>query len=239
MYADFSDTLVGGDGDDYLESSFGFSILYGGDGNDTLVGGVEGNDILYGGDGNDTLLGGTEGDDTLYGGNGDDYLEGSTEGNDTSHGNQGNDTLVGTNQGNNNLYGGNGNDILVGGNEGSDILVGSFGSDTLTGSGGENTFDFYSPYLGIDTITDFVVANDTITVSASGFGSGPTPGAAITPDQFVIGLAASDASNRFIYNPNSGGLFFDTDGVGTTRQVRFASLSTGLTMTSDDIFIIA
>lgn len=86
-----------------------------------------------------------------------------------------------------------------------------------------------------------MVADDTISVSADAFnnfnfGGGLTAGA-IKSEQFVIGSAAGDQSDRFIYNQNTGTLFFDADGTGATEQVQFASLSTGLGMTNADIFV--
>ena len=70
-------------GDDRMENNTPLkSIQYGGDGNDTLIGGTNtdyqygenGNDKLFGRDGNDRLDGGN-GVDDLRGGNGSDYLD--------------------------------------------------------------------------------------------------------------------------------------------------------------------
>lgn len=203
---------------------------------DNIIADNDGYNSLNGGAGNDSIY--ASFGDTLFGGLGNDYLE-SGFGKGTLFGGSGNDTLVGGDEGNDALYGGNGNDIVVGGSEGNDTLTGGAGRDTLTGSGGQDKFNFYSAYHEIDTITDFVVAEDSITVSASGFGGGLTNGAVIMPAQFTIGRAAGDTSERFIYNPNTGALFFDTDGVNNTEQVQFASLSTGLAITNSDIFVIA
>lgn len=119
------------------------------------------------------------------------------------------------------------------------------GDDKLTGGAGADKFIF-NANDGIDTITDFSPADDTIVVSADGFGSVPsgfgaglTPEKAITPQQFTIGAAATDASDRFIYDRSTGALFFDADGIGSTDQVQIASLSTGLAMNNTDIFVIA
>ena len=186
-----------------------------------------GNDSLDGGSGNDTLNSG-DGNDSLDGGLGDDQLSGDY-GNDTLDGGFGNDELSG----------GFGNDTLDGGDgDGDDSLYGGDGSDTLTGGAGANKFYLYSSSGGIDDITDFFVNNDTIYVSGNDFGSGLTPDAAITPEQFILGSAARDASDRFIYNQNTGALFFDADGTGATEQVQFATLSTDLAMTNADIFVI-
>jgi Ca2+-binding RTX toxin-like protein len=230
--------LYGGDGFDFIAGysnrRYGYydatdDYLDGGAGNDTLQGGL-GNDTLQGGAGNDSLQGelsftaGIDGDDILYGGDGNDTLEGS----------YGNDYLTGGN-GKDNLYGDDGNDVLTGGS-GNDNLDGGYDNDTLTGGAGVDNFSFSSLYTGIDTITDFVVADDTIRVSTE-FG-GLTAGAVITAAQFTIGSAATDGSDRFIYNKNTGALFFDEDGTGATSQVQFANLSTNLAMTNNDIFVL-
>lgn len=94
------------------------------------------------------------------------------------------------------------------------------------------------------TIIDFVVADDTIGIYGGlpdyiyGFGGGLTSGATITNAQFGIGNVAANPS-RFIYDKNTGSLFFDADGTGANAQVQLVSLATGLAMTNADIFIIA
>lgn len=53
-------------------------VFFGGDGDDVLVGGRDG-DMLYGGNGNDILIGGTlstDGNDSIYGGSGNDLIIG-------------------------------------------------------------------------------------------------------------------------------------------------------------------
>jgi Ca2+-binding RTX toxin-like protein len=65
-------TVYGGSGDDVLVGSDDADVLYGGGGNDVLVGGG-GNDSLYGQAGSDLLVGGT-GADVLVGGTGSDIL---------------------------------------------------------------------------------------------------------------------------------------------------------------------
>jgi Ca2+-binding RTX toxin-like protein len=133
---------------------------------------------------------------------------------------------------------GSGRDMLMGGN-GSDTLMGGVGGDTLNGNAGKDSFSFAMPTEGIDTITDFSVVDDTIVVSALGFGGGLVAGAAITPDQFAIGASAVDAADRFIYNSKTGALFFDVDGTGGMAQMQISSLATGLGLTNNDIFVVA
>lgn len=221
--SDANETLDGGDGDDTLYGGEGNDYLNGGDGNDTLYG-IYGNDTLYGSDGNDTLYG-SDGNDTLYGSDGDDSLSGSIFTDPFS---------------NDIIYGGEGNDTLEADlkeSPGTEILTGNAGADLFSFSlvGNDQGLDSNTNY-GIN-ITDFVVADDIIGVDAYYFGGGLTPNDAITKDQFVIGSAAGDASDRFIYNQNTGALFFDADGTGTTEQVQFASLSTDLAMTNANIFV--
>jgi Ca2+-binding RTX toxin-like protein len=81
-----TNTLYGGEGDDYLYGSDANDTLYGDAGNDTLIAGA-GNDNLYGGLGGDILFGGA-GNDGLFGGWGD--------GRDTLWGESGRDRFLQT-----------------------------------------------------------------------------------------------------------------------------------------------
>jgi len=218
-------TIVNNDtstGINYTGNS-GNNSLSGGNGNDTLDGAI-GNDTLFGVAGNDSILGQTE-NDSLDGGTGNDTLNGGT----------GNDILLGQSE-NDYLDGGTGNDTLNGGS-GNDILIGGVGNDSLIGGSGNDTFTFNSSAEKLDRISDFNVANDTIKVKATGFGGGLGAGAAITAAQFVIGAAAVDSSDRFIYNKTTGGLLFDIDGTGAVASVQIANLPTNLAMTNQDIVV--
>jgi Ca2+-binding RTX toxin-like protein len=123
-----NDTLVGGSGNDQLSGGSGNDTFYGGAGDDALSGG-SGNDSLHGQDGNDTLLG-EAGNDRLDGEAGDDLLLGGA-GNDFLYGGDGNDKIYGE-VGNDQLLGESGNDLLLGG-DGVDKLFGGDGRDLLIG----------------------------------------------------------------------------------------------------------
>ena len=144
--------------------------------------------------------------------------------------------------------GGDGDDVLT--TYFSSNVTGGIGNDTLNGSNELELFVFNAPTEGVDTIVNFVRSSippefgDRIVVSASGFGGGLTVGPtgmrrAITPDQFRLGTAAADASDRFIYNNANGALFFDRTGsdYGATDQVRFATLVGVPGITSNDIVV--
>jgi len=198
-----------------INASRSDGVPLGGAGNDTLEGG-NGNDTIKGLGGSDLILG-KAGNDKLLGGDGDDLLIGGA--------------------GNNNLDGGKNNDILIGGNN-NDVLVGGPGSDTIITGGGKDTITFLQASHGVDKITDFNPANDTIRVDRSNFGGGLTALSAIKANQFVKGTKSTTAQHRFIYNQGSGNLFFDKDGTGSFQQQLIANLSSSPDLTRLDIFVV-
>ncbi|WP_308256686.1 calcium-binding protein [Geminocystis sp. GBBB08] len=130
-----------------------------------------------------------------------------------------------------------GNDVLLGG-DGNDTLIGDKGADTLTGGAGSNRFVFKYADEGIDRISDFSVAQgDQIVISASGFDGGLTANANLTTAQFFLGISATNASQRFIYNSSTGALLFDQDGTGIIPSIQIATLNTGLALTNASIFV--
>ncbi|WP_201836634.1 calcium-binding protein [Microvirga zambiensis] len=181
---------------------------------------------INGGTGNDWLFG-NAGRDRLYGSSGADYLKGYG----------GNDYLSGGDN-NDRLFGGRGNDKLSGGS-GHDYLYGEYGQDILTGGKGNDRFVFdVSPIkANLDTITDFSVRDDTIQLARSVF-TKVGPKGALKAGAFWIGSEAHDASDRVIYNENTGYLYYDPDGTGGAHQQAIAKLSKGLDMTHKDLFII-
>jgi Ca2+-binding RTX toxin-like protein len=181
----------------------------------------------------DTPPQGTVNDDTIEGTIGDDLINGFA-GNDSIKGLIGNDTLIGA-AGKDGLEGGNGRDWLDGG-KGRDRLVGGKGRDTLTGGDGKDNFIFNQPKDKIDTINDFSALDDSIRLSANNFGGGLVKGT-LASDNFVLGKMALDESDRFIYNPKTGGLFFDQDGIEGTAQIKIAALLNKPTINASDIVI--
>jgi uncharacterized repeat protein (TIGR01451 family) len=129
-----NDIIVGGRGDDQIDGENDNDTINGGAGNDSLCG-DNGRDVLVGGLGNDTLFGET-GNDVLAGGVGNDLLLGG-DGNDVLDGGVGDDRLYGL-AGNDTLVGDVGNNILVGGS-GNDTLVARPGRNILIGGEGIDT----------------------------------------------------------------------------------------------------
>ncbi|WP_435008999.1 C39 family peptidase [Tundrisphaera lichenicola] len=168
------------------------SIIFGGAGDDFIVGGERadqiasdadrdrpgfdpvGNDTVVGSGGDDSIWGG-RGRDTLYGGDGNDYLSGQQDddnlnggaGDDTILGEAGNDVIAG-NEGNDKLYGdgqldtNSGNDKLYGG-PGNDQLWGGPGDDLLKGDEGD---DYLSGQLGNDAL--YAVSGSDIMLGEAG-----------------------------------------------------------------------
>lgn len=227
-----NDTISGLAGNDLIDGGDGANSLNGGDGDDTLVAGA-GNDILNGGAGVDTVsyagaatavtvnLATTTQQNT--GGSGRDTITLV----ENIIGSALNDTLTGSTAANR-LVGGGGNDALNGG-AGNDTLVGGLGNDTLTGGAGLDfiVFDAVPSATNRDTISGFVVLDDTIQLAGSMFiGLGPIGNLGV--GAFNTGTAASQADDRIIYNSANGALLYDADGLGGAAGTQFATI-TGLT----------
>ncbi|KPQ38727.1 MAG: Ca-binding subtilysin family protease [Phormidium sp. OSCR] len=135
---DGNDTLLGNEDDNRLINRRGDNLMWS-EAGDNLIEGGQGNDTLIGGSGQDTLTV-SQGDNLFMGGAGDDVIE-AGGGNDT-------------------LFSGQGNDVLIGG-DGDDVLSGDLGDDVLTGVGGNNTFVLRSNG-GENVITDFNAETDQI-----------------------------------------------------------------------------
>ncbi|MEB3357344.1 MAG: calcium-binding protein [Synechococcales bacterium] len=255
-----NDTLSGLGGNDLLNGGLGADNMTGGTGNDIYfvdnVGDVV-NEVANGGIDlvNSTIsytLGSQVENLTLVGvanlngtGNGLANRMLGTTGANVLSGLGGVDSIFG-NGGNDIIWGGEGNDILNGG-LGNDLIIGENGADDLTGGAGLDSFRFITSNQGVDTIRDFVVADDTIQIVRAAFPvADPATGnptnlslGAIGAGQFRVGAAAVDANDYFVYNSTTGGLFYDRDGSRAGAAVQIAQLSTGLAMTAADIVVVA
>lgn len=127
---------------------------------------------------------------------------------------------------------------------GDDYLSGGNRTDRLEGGEGSDRFDFYTYRPGFednDSITDFNPAEDTIgiyvgTADLSSFRNVGLPvNSAILSSQFVVGTAALDDGDRFIFNSAADLLLFDPDGTGPAPSVLLASFDTDPTLTAANI----
>lgn len=154
---------------------------------------------------------------------------------DTLSGTSGNDVIRGL-DGRDNLYGGAGNDTIDGGS-GNDRLWGNAGADTLTGGTGQDLFVFNAPLVGaVDKITDYSSANDTILLENAIF-TGLRTGY-LSASAFHAGAEAHDATDRIIYDAQTGAVYFDVDGTGAADAQQFVQLTAEITLTNGDFYII-
>jgi len=213
----------------------GANTLTGNSGNNTLDGGG-GPDVMIGGAGNDTYV--TDGGDTI--------TENSGQGTGTDTVRSSVTFTLGSNLENLVLTGssainGTGNSAVnsLTGNGGNNSLNGGAGNDTMTGGGGSDTFVFDTT-LGssnVDTIADYNVAADTIRIDNAVFAGLAT--GTLKASAFVANASgnAADASDRIIYESDTGKLFFDKDGTGSAAKVQFATLDKNLALTHADFIV--
>jgi Ca2+-binding RTX toxin-like protein len=152
-----------------------------------------------------------------------DTLRAAEGGESTVRGGKNKDVLLGTDW-DEHLDGGKGKDKLFGGN-GRDTLDGGRHKDLLVGGPHADSFRFTTK-LGkgnIDKIKDFSPYYDRIELDIEVFPTMKVGFLAATA--FHVGSKAADADDRIIYNLNSGALFYDRDGDGPARKIKFAVLA--------------
>jgi Ca2+-binding RTX toxin-like protein len=167
------DSLIGGNGADFIHGGEGNDTIYGGSNNgtaETIESGSTVGNYLYGDSGNDIIWGGGAGNDYMDGGSGNDTIHAVGDKAATIFGNDGNDSIIGA-DGNDIINGGDDNDTIQGnggndyikGGSGDDIIYGGTGADEMIG--GEGNDVFY-----VDNVGDIVTENSnegTDTVNSS------------------------------------------------------------------------
>jgi Ca2+-binding RTX toxin-like protein len=147
----------------------------------------------------------------------------------------GNDTISGGG-GNDRISGRGGDDRIFGGG-GKDTIGGGGGHDRLTGGAGADTFVFRSSAAdNSDIVTDFKHGFDKLAFDHATFDTldaGDLPMGA-----FFVGTEAGDADDRFIYDQQTGRLFYDEDGTGANAQVLVATLTNHEALTYEDILLL-
>ena len=251
--------VTGGAG---IDTVLNFEHVIGSSFNDSLTGNWAGN-VMQAGAGNDTLSGGS-GADSLYGGSGNDlyYVDGLDsvveavgEGTDQVVSSvsyaltanvenlrlNGTGAISGAGNALGNILTGNDNGNSLNGDLGNDTLAGGLGNDMLTGGAGNDIFLFNSTLNGNgngnrDVITDFSVADDTIHLENAIFAKLGAAGV-LNISYFAVGTAA-DGNDYLIYDSSTGSLTYDVDGNGAGIAVQFATIGTGLALTSADFLVI-
>ena len=134
-----------------------------------------------------------------------------------------------------------GNELIqtVTGNAGSNVINGKGGSDTLTGGAGSDFF-LFDTALGasnIDIISDFNAIQDRIQLDDAIFTGLTSP---FTAAQFALNSTglAQDATDRIIYRSTTGGLYYDSDGIGGAAAVQFATVAANLAVTFTDFIVV-
>lgn len=173
------ETFYAGAGDDSLSSSGGTPVvIFGGAGNDSIVGG-SGDDVLSGGDGADSIAGGAgddlliaDSDDTVDGGSGVDTVvftdtTGVTmnlaqAGIEIAFGGDGDDVFSTDLDTARVMSGRGGNDSLTGG-QGADVFSGGAGDDFMSGGAGDDTY-LFGRGDGHDTIRDRQIQAVDVTI---------------------------------------------------------------------------
>lgn len=134
---------------------------------------------------------------------------------------------------------GNALDNTLVGNDGVNVITGAAGNDSLTGDGGNDAFVFATALnaaTNVDVIEDYTVPQDSIRLENLFF-TGLSAGT-LAASAFRVGTAAVDASDRIIYNDDTGDLFFDRDGTGSAAKVHFATLDDGLAMSNQEFLVV-
>jgi hypothetical protein len=142
----------------------------------------------------------------------------------------------------------------IGGSSGNETIIGGAGVDSLTGGGGNDIFQYNNPLEGggqgslatitssnTDTITDFNTANDTIAVSAAGFGGGLTAGEIFNSTQVENSSSnafTGGATERFLFDTTNHTLYYSPDGT-TANEHAVAIINLVAAINPTNIHVVA
>jgi Ca2+-binding RTX toxin-like protein len=208
MYTDNIDG-TGNDLDNILQGNAGNNRLTGGNGNDNLGGGMGGVDTLDGGNGNDTYF---------INGVNDVVIEGANGGFDTVWINVDNFDV----------------------SKFKNIEVVKYTKD-LNDLGSSQDYFILDDKLSAKSkgmkIANFDVKSDTVCLSKAVFSKIAKKGD-LAGSAFWTGAKAHDKNDRIVYDKKAGALYYDADGNGAGKAVKFATIHNKLKMTADDFFVM-
>lgn len=228
--SDGNDGITGNDLDNTILGRSGIDVIDGQAGDDFIDGGGDADTVVYQFDVAGVTVDLSAGSATDGFGDSDVLID-----IENIIGSEFNDRLIGGDDANS-LAGRDGDDNIAG-RSGDDFLIGAAGSDTLSGGAGNDSFVFVTPAEGNDTITDFELGIDEITIVSDAFGGGLSAGS-LSTTQFTIGSSATNSNQRFIFDDATGDLFFDRDGNGSQGQQLIANVGAGIGFSSSDIELL-
>jgi Ca2+-binding RTX toxin-like protein len=132
-------------------------------------------------------------------------------------------------------------DNLLTGTAKADYLFGFGGNDSLTGGAGRDSFGVDAPGTALDRISDFTPGADALLFDSRAFAEIGAAGRFAAGDaRFFAGPAASsgqDASDRVIYETNTGFVYYDPDGSGPQLSVLVQLLEGAPALAASDIVV--
>lgn len=146
-----------------------------------------------------------------------------------SYGTSGANNWIGTSA--NDTYFGRGGNDTINGKGGNDVLWGESGADNFV-------FDSARGSANLDRIKDFTPGVDKLHIENAVYSGGDVNWGRLPSHKFTVGAHAADSSDRFIYNKDTGMLYFDKDGSGYREQVEVVQLKPGLHLTASDFYIL-
>jgi Ca2+-binding RTX toxin-like protein len=253
--------LDGGDGEDSLSGSRGSDTLIGDAGDDTLFGG-DGDDLLQGGDGNDqyAVNAFARDNDTIIDTGGVDTVRvtlsytlpsgienlrlASRRSSDADGtGNEGDNSIIAFFNVANLLKGLEGDDSLTGGG-GDDTLLGGLGGDLLDPGFDADVIRFDSAAEGGDLVASYAGSDDSVEISAAGFGGGLVAGMDLVATgryaENATGTATSAAGvGQFVLDTTTGVLRWDVDGTGAAAAMDIVDITGATGWAGTEIVAVA
>jgi Ca2+-binding RTX toxin-like protein len=130
------------------------------------------------------------------------------------------------------------------GGDGNDTLDGRGGNDTLTGGLGTDTFLFSTApgAANADLVTDFISTANKLAFDNAVFTALGADGNFVADDaRFAAGAgftSGQDASDRLVYDTNTGNLYYDADGSGAGGAQLVATFQGAPAIAATDITVI-
>jgi len=237
--------IRGGRNDDLIifsgnQNSSRSRIMYGNEGNDTLVG-TDMADTLYGGDGNDNISAG-DGVDVIYGGDGDDFIwatgsqagaSGQTTG--VFAGASGFANYIDAGDGADRILTGDGNDRIIAG-KGDDVITSGSGIDTID-AGDDN--DQITAGAGADIVDGG--SGDDVLSWAVGDGADDFTGGTGTDEIFMAGYVVNpeefyeDDTSNYIVDDAATDTVTVADAGGNTNVTWQHGAGLAFTLTSSGV----